>query len=471
MNRPLTLSAALLLVAASFVAGSLWRQGAAPAATAEKASEYVCPMHPRIRSGRPGDCPSCGMKLELAHASAAVTAGPPLAPGAVQVSPEQQQAVGVRLGVAERVQGTRLLRTTGRVAADENATYPIVAGASGWIRSVASATTGTRVRKNEVLASFYAPEFAPAQQAYFAAVETVGRVNSQQMQAFNQTRVAEGVQRLADTLRNLGVSEGQLAEMARTRTLVQDIHLVSPVDGFVLQRSVSPGLRFDRGFELYRIADLRRVWVLADVYQHQLPFIHAGMTTRATTAQAERPFPAVVSRAEPVFDEATLTLKVRLDADNPGFVLKPGMFVDVELPIELPPTIAVPADAIVDSGLRRTVFVDRGGGSFEPRQVETGWRVGELVEVVRGLMPGERIVLSGTFLIDSESRMRMAAQAGETVEDPVCGMRIERSPAGGRPTAQYGGTSYSFCSEDCRQAFEKNPQRYLKRADPAQGRP
>jgi YHS domain-containing protein len=257
--------------------------------------------------------------------------------------------------------------------------------------------------------------------------------------------------------------------MARKRQLVQDIHLTSPVNGFVLERNISAGLRFDRGFEFYRIADLARVWILADVYQHQLPFIRPGMVTRVTTPQFDQPFSATVSDSEPIFDEATLTLKVRLETNNPRFVLKPGMFVDVELTIDLPPTLAVPADAIVDSGLRKTVFVDRGNGYFEPRQVETGWRIGDQVEVTRGVMPGERIVISGTFLVDSESRMKAAAQGifGAAVEDPVCGMQIDekRAAAAGRKV-EHGGKAYFFCAEDCKRSFEQNPARYLKGQSP-----
>ena len=117
-----------------------------------------------------------------------------------------------------------------------------------------------------------------------------------------------------------------------------------------------------------------------------------------------------MSPSEPIFDEATLTLKVRLEAANPKLALKPGMFVDVEFPVNLPPTLVVPADAIVDSGLRKTVFVDRGNGYFEPRLVETGWRIGDDVQVTKGLAAGERIVISGTFLIDSESRMKAGAK-------------------------------------------------------------
>ncbi len=473
--------AALVLAVASFGVGAWWTHRAA-ATSPRQTAAYACPMHPQYRSDHPGDCPSCGMRLELVRSADTGDAlrttdrlgpdGGPLPDGTVRVSPERQQAVGVRLGVAEQVAGTRSLRTTGRVAANENATFPLVAGISGWIRHVGNATTGMRVRKNEVLASFYAPEFITALQSYYSGLDTAGRVSiepNQQLRAFNQNRVADGVQRFADTLRNMGVSEKQLDEMTRNRRLVQDIELVSPIDGFVLQRNISAGLRFDRGFEFYRIADLSRVWILADVYQHQLPFIRAGMTARAATAQASRPFQATVSRAEPIFDEATLTLKVRLETENRGYVLKPGMFVDVELPIELPAGLVVPADAIVDSGMRKTVFVDRGGGYFEPRQVETGWRVADSVEVTKGLMAGERIVISGTFLIDSESRMKTAARdlGGAVSEDVVCGMQVDEkgATAAGR-RLERGGKTYFFCSDECKHKFERDAARYLDRRPP-----
>ena len=409
------------------------------------------------------------MRLEpagVASAAPPADTGRAVAPGTVQVSVERQQAVGIKLGVAEQVSGTRMLRTTGRVVPDENATYPLIAGVSGWIRDVKTATTGTAVKKHEVLASFYAPEFVNAQQSYYTGLETVDRVATQQLPSYNQGRVIEGVQRFADTLRNMGVSDAQLAAMAKRRELVQDIQIASPVNGFVLQRGVSAGLRFDRGFEFYRIADLSRVWILADVYQHQLRFIRRGAAARITTAQENRPLAATVGAAEPTFDEATLTLKVRLEAANPGSVLKPGMFVDVEIPIDVPPALVVPADAIVDSGLRKVAFVDRGNGYFEPRQVETGWRIGGEVEITRGLMPGERIAISGTFLIDSESRMKAATHrvAREAAQDPVCGMRVDdiEAAADGR-TADHDGRTFFFCSDDCQRRFTREPGRYLVR--------
>ena len=173
-----------------------------------------------------------------------------------------------------------------------------------------------------------------------------------------------------------------------------------------------------------------------------------------------------MSPSEPIFDEATLTLKVRLEAANPQWALKPGMLVDVEFPVDLPPTLVVPADAIVDSGLRKTVFVDRGNGYFEPRLVETGWRIGDDVEVTKGLMPGERIVISGTFFVDSESRMKAGTRAASAapVVDPVCGMHVDPREAGeaGR-TAAHGGRRFYFCSDGCKQQFVADPSRHAKR--------
>jgi len=310
------------------------------------------------------------------------------------------------------------------------------------------------VQKNEVLLSVFAPEFVNAQIQYLAGLDTLNRVQS-----------AGGAERFANTLRNLGVSERQLAEMQEKRQVNQYIQILSPVDGFVLERKASVGLSCDRGFEFYRIADLRRVWILADVYENQAPFIRAGSKALITSQDQNRELEATVSRAEPTFDEATRTLKVRLETDNPGLALKPGMFVDVRFEIELPPSLAVPAEAIVDSGLRKTVFVERGNGYFEPRSVETGWRLSDQVEVVKGLMVGERIVISGTFLIDSESRMKAASQGrfGPVARDPMCGMEVDekRAAAAGK-TSEYEGKTYYFCADECKKRFDAEPAKHAR---------
>jgi Cu(I)/Ag(I) efflux system membrane fusion protein len=433
------------------------------------------------------------MDLVAEHAGTATggghTAAHGLPPGTVQVSPERQQAIGVRIGVVSRSPATRRLRTTGRVVTDENRTYPIVAAVSGWVRSVEGVTTGDSVKQSQPLASLVAPEveFKSAQQAYYTGLEAFYRMAAtepQILQPRSRSHAAgggaEAIERMADELRTMGVSHAQLQEMAGRREVVPDIRVESPIQGIVLKRNVTPGLRFDRGFELYRIADLSRVWILADVYRQQLPLIRRGAAARITPAESSTVLPAAVSQSEPVFDEATLTLKVRLEAANPRLALKPGMFVDVEFPVDLPETLTVPADAIVDSGLRKTVFVDTGHGYFEPRLVETGPRVGDDVEVTNGLVPGERIVVSGTFFLDSESRMRAPAprakapatvaalaaapeRGGAPALDPVCGMHVDtgEASAAGR-TATHGDHVFHFCSDHCKKQFVAEPSRYAK---------
>lgn len=415
MKRIIAVAAvAVLLAAGAFARGTWWahRFGTARA-SAHAATGYTCPMHPDYHRDHPGTCPICGMALTEDRAEGKTggdAAARALPSGVVHVTAERQQAIGIRLGAVRRMAATRLLRTTGRVVPDENRTYPIVAAVSGWIRKVENVTTGDVVTKDQVLASFYSPDpqLETAQQSYYDGLEMLYRLTSAQplARSHGSRSATEEIERLADGLRSLGVSTTQLRQLAVRRELAHDFRIESPVDGVVLKRDVASGFRFDRGFEFYRIADLDRVWILADVSRDRLPFIRRGASARITTAEARHALSATVSPSEPTFDEATQTLRVRLEAANPRRTLKPGMFVDVEFPFDLPSTLVVPADAIVDSGLRKTVFVDRGNGAFEPRRVETGWRIGDDVEVTKGLAVGERIVIAGTFFVDSESRMR-----------------------------------------------------------------
>jgi RND family efflux transporter MFP subunit len=213
------------------------------------------------------------------------------------------------------------------------------------------------------------------------------------------------------------MSPAQLEELKRTREIPETIRIVAPADGLVLARSISPGQRFERGAEWYRIADLRHAWILADVFQHEAPHLRPGTQATVSLPDQRAAIGARVSSVLPQFDGPTRTLKVRLEADNPHYVLRPDMFVDVDLKITLPPAITVPADAVLDSGVATTVFVERGNGTFEQRAVETGWRLGDRVEIVKGLEHGERIVTAGTFLLDSESRMRKGGASAHAGHD------------------------------------------------------
>jgi RND family efflux transporter MFP subunit len=257
--------------------------------------------------------------------------------------------------------------------------------------------------------------------------------------------------------------------LAKTKKLTQDIVISSPASGFVVTRNVSPDQRFEKGAELFRIADLRRVWILLDTYENEARYFRPGQTVQVR--YQGKILPARVSSTLPQFDPTTRTLKVRLEADNPGYLLRPDMFVDVEFPVRMPPAITVPADAVLDSGLKKTVFIDRGNGFFEPRKVETGRYFEDRVEIVKGLMPGERIVISGNFLIDSESRMRAASpgMSGTAGTDPACSMSVDQGKAKTAGlTSDYKGKTYFFCSVECKRQFDAAPRNYAEKREKPQ---
>jgi Cu(I)/Ag(I) efflux system membrane fusion protein len=358
------------------------------------------------------------------------------------------------------------LRFLGRVAVDELRVYIINTAAAGWVRNVSPVTAGSVVHKGQKLATFYSPEFLSSQQAYFYALNALDRFMQEDPPNTAQIKLTKAnVQQYADSLRSLGMGEMQIAELARTRTLTDQIEMTAPTSGICLARNLYPGQRFEKATEFYRIADLSHVWILADVYENEGQYLKPGATAKATLPHRDKAYDAVVSNVAQQFDASTRTLKVRLEAENPGYILWPDMFVDVEVPIELPPAISVPADAILNSGFKKTVFIDRGNGFFEPREVETGWRFGNRVEIVEGIEAGEKIVASGTFLVDSESKLQLAAQGMYTTlsKDPVCGAEVSQVKAekAGRKIV-YRGKTYYFDSDECRQEFEKEPERWIK---------
>jgi YHS domain-containing protein len=268
-----------------------------------------------------------------------------------------------------------------------------------------------------------------------------------------------------NVLVNFGFTDYQIKAIFSGVNPGINMEVRSPIEGFILSRNVSPGLRFDRGVEFFRIADLTKIWVLADIFENEASLYQPGKQVKIELPYLNRALSARVSKVLPQFDPATRTLKLRLEADNPGFILRPDMFVNVEIPISGPPAIIVSTEAVFDSGLKKTVFVDRGNGFFEPRPVETGRFLGERVEITKGLKPGEKIVISGNFLIDSEARLQMASSSilGKVSRDPVCGMNIDEDIARAKGNFwEYRGKMYFFCEAGDREAFRKDPERFLK---------
>jgi Cu(I)/Ag(I) efflux system membrane fusion protein len=433
---------------------------------------YVDPMHPAYKSDKPGIAPDCGMELVPVYEDGSMggsggAAGMP--PGTVNVSPEKQQLIGVKVATVEKTPGTHTIRVLGRVAPDEARIYRINSATDGWVKKILPPTTDSLVHQDELLATFYAPEFFSAMRAYIFGLRALDRFEASRKETKEQLeQTGANIESYRNSLRNLGMTEHQMDEIQRTRQPADNIEIRAPAAGFILARNISPGQRFEKGTELYRIADLAKVWIVVDTFRTEALSFRAGMPVRVFAPDLNKTLFARVTSVPPRFDPASRTLKVRLEADNPGLLLRPDMFVDVELPVKLAPTMTVPADAVVDSGVKKLVYVDKGNGVFEPRKVETGWRAGDQVEIVKGLMVGEKIVVSGTFLLDSESRMKAAAAGitGESSECPVCGMEVDqaKAKAAGR-TSEFRGQLYYFCSDDDKVKFDKEPTRYAWKTD------
>lgn len=478
MKRLISSSFVIVLVASAYWLGGLQHernQEPGEASQGRRILYYVDPMNPAHTSDKPGKAP-CGMDMEPVYADSLPEPGEPpersLPAGTVRVAPEKQQLIGVRLAAAEKKCLVHPLRLLGKVATDETRIYRINTTVDGWITKTLPVSTGSRVTKDQTLAEFYSPEFLAAGQALLFALSSADRVRPtgqeteiqrSQMASFELT-----LKQSRDALRNLGMGELQIQELVRTRSRIENVNITSPADGFILLRNVSDGQRFDKGTELFRIADLSRVWIVVDVFERDASLVRSDQPVKLELPNQGRTFEASVSKTLPQFDNITRTLKLRLEADNTNFVLKPDMFVDVELPLSLPESVVVPAEAVLDAGLRQTVFVALGDGYFEPRRVQVGARLGEQVQIMQGLKEGENIVISGNFLLDSESRMKMSAAPAEASSalDPVCGMKADEAKArSAKWTSQGRGKTFFFCSPACKKQFDAAPNKYLTPAD------
>ncbi len=381
---------------------------------ARRVLDYVDPMHPAYRSDKPGNAPDCGRRLEpvFEEAGAAAPHGhgrgeaPLTAPGdTLQISAEKQRLIGIRYSTAELASGERTFRTTGRIAVDETRMSRLHSRVEGWIDEVFVDFIGKAVEKGSRMLTIYSPEMLATQPEYVLALKSREMMKSSTLRAAREhadslLEAARGRLELWD------LSEAQIEELARSRKPVRNITLFAPAGGFVISRNAFPKQRVTPETELYAIADLSNVWIVADVFESETGAVRIGQAATVTIPFSGRALRAVVSYVLPQVDPETRTLKVRLDTPNPDIALKPDMFVDVEFRTATPRSVTVPAEAVLDTGLRQTVFIDRGEGSLEIRQVETGERIGGRVEIRSGLKAGERVVTSGNFLLDSESQLK-----------------------------------------------------------------
>src|SRR6516162_11522207 len=452
---------------------------------------WVDPMHPDYKSDRPGTAPDCGMALEPVYADSAATPGAsvPVPPGAVAIDPASQRLVGIRVATAEKTSGTHSVRFLGRVVPEDTRTYRINAGMDGFVRETFDDSVGEFVKKDQKLATSYVAETLSVASGFLAASAgmpgAVGKDGNRTVPypGVVSKQGVSSIQGYTDRLRNLGMSDLQIAKIADSGQLPENIDVVSPADGFIFARNITPGQHFERAMEFYRIADLSRVWVVAEVSEEEAPNMHPGASAQILLRDEGRALPARISDSLPQSESGGGTVKLRLEVDNPKFVLRPEQLVDIEVPVHVPPAVTVPLDALVDSGSGARVYVEHGEGVFEPREVETGRRFGERVEIRQGVRPGERVVAAATFLVDSESRLKTAtsgyvahktankpagtsehAATTKPAKDPMCGMPVDPSKAvAAGNTYDYHGTTYYFCSRQHKQAFQDNPARSLGR--------
>jgi len=495
MRRPFVVGGAALAAVGALAAGYAVESHRPHSEAAESAARrilyYEDPMHPAYRSDHPGIAPDCGMALVPVFAGEPSKAGAPRASASgatVTLDPDILQSVGIRVAPVEAGGATRTLRVVGRVVPEDTRVYRVNSGVDGFIRETYNDSVGTLVTKNQKLATYYSPDFLAVASGFLAASERVpgaaGKDGARTM-PFPGTVAKQGISSLkgyTDRLRNLGMSDIQIQQVADSRLLPESIDVVAPANGFILARNISPGQHFEHASEFYRIADLSRVWVDAEIDEQEAPRLHPGGAGHLTLRGEARSLPVRIADSLPQSEAGGGTVKLRLEADNPRFVLRPEMLVDIELPVRLPAALTVPLDALVDSGVRSRVYVERQEGVFEPREVETGWRSGDRVEIVKGLKSGERVVVAATFLVDSESRLRAPApqpadsRAGTppahpgTVEDPSCGMTVDpRKAAAAGNSLTDRGVTYYFCSRHCKDAFQKQHAVGADRADARQG--
>ena len=465
MQRRNLIIVVVIISAAAFGAGYLISPGAngggGGGSGEREVLYYVDPMNPSFRSPEPGTAP-CGMALEPVYADGggAASAGP----GVINVRADRQQLIGVTTSTAIHATVPHELRLLGTVEVDETRLYDISSITEGWVREITDATTGSFVRKSEVLARYFSRDAYNPQQAFIYALNNMDReVRTGQRAPDQGTPFEKNVINTTQALLNVGMTQEQIDHIKETRKEEFLVEVRSPADGFIIERNIFLGGAFKPTMTLYAVADLGVVWILADAFENDEQFLQPGAKAMISHPALDHDIEAVVADVLPEFSSATRTLKVRLEVRNPGFQLRPGMFVDVVRQVELGPALTVPRSAVLDSGSRQMVFIDQGEGNLEARRVTTGWRYGDRVEILKGLKEGDEVVTSGNFLLDSESRMRSAGSdpLTEVSIDPICDMEVEHGRAKAKGlTSKHDGETIYFCNPGCKEKFDADPDAY-----------
>ena len=313
----------------------------------------------------------------------------------VSLDPERAGAIGIRTAPVSRESISRSVRAVATVVPDEARLSHVHTRVAGWIERLHVSTTGERVRAGRPLASIFSQDLLASQNELLAAKRAA---------TGGSTALVEGAR---SRLRVLGMTDAEIAAVERSGTARRLVTVVAPRSGIVIHRGISAGTAVDPSTELMAVADLSRVWLLAEVPEPDVSAVEVGTRARIDIRSSGRgPFEAPVAFVYPTLSEQTRTRRVRFDVDNRDGVLLPGMYGEAVFESAPRVVLTVPRDAVVDTGLEQHVFVVTGAGMFEPRTVVLGTRAGGRIEIVDGLAEGDEVVASGVFLVDSESRLR-----------------------------------------------------------------
>jgi Cu(I)/Ag(I) efflux system membrane fusion protein len=328
----------------------------------------------------------------------------------VEIPTDKQQLIGVRTVKAAVKPLHRVIRTVGRIEYDERKLATANTKIEGWIEKLHVDYTGRYVQKGEPLAEIYSPELVATQQEFLNVLRWAGQGRSVKDERTAMLLVKDAqtmLEAAKERLRLWDISDEQIKKIETTGKPIRTLTIYSPVSGYVLQKMAVQGMRVMPGEKLFDVVDLSSVWIVADIYEYELPLIKVGQTARIGLSYFPgKDFSSQVDYVYPALAGETRTAKVRFTIPNPGGELKPQMFTNVEIRINLGNRLAVPSEAVIDTGVRQIVYVDKGEGYFEPREVTTGLKVDELVEVTGGIKAGEKVASSANFLIDSEAQLK-----------------------------------------------------------------
>ena len=340
----------------------------------------------------------------------------------VEIPPDKQQLIGVKVVTASVQPLAKVIRTVGLVEYDQRRLSTITTKVEGWVEKLYVNFTGTYVRKGDPVADIYSPELWATQQEFINVVKWAkgtGKGDRGQAGATAEPGAAPDIGAMIDRdarslveaarqrLRLFDISDAQIKRIEESQKPIRTLTVYSPVSGYVLQKNVNQGTRVMAGADLFDVADLSSVWITADIYEFEMPLVKVGDRAMVQLSYFPgRQFPTTIDYLYPTLQGETRTLKARFTLPNEGGRLKPQMFTNVELRIDLGRRLAVPNDAVINTGVRQIAYVDKGNGMFEPREVVTGVQTENLVEITAGLKAGDKVSSSANFLIDSEAKLK-----------------------------------------------------------------